>query len=515
MILTRRTALASGLSLAALAGCSGRREAPDGLLRVAIANPPDSLDPAIGQFAASALLYKQVFTPLTDYADDLTLAPGLADSWDSPDGGRTWRFRLRDGLRWSDGAPLTAEDVVWSVRRILDPATAGGELGDFYAVENAQAVLAGEMPVDAIGVDEPAAGVVEFRLTQRLGVFPLLMREFYPFPRHVIEAHGDDWVRPEHFVGSGPFTLAGRGALSFNLIRNTEAIRPAAVPAVRVDIVDEPSTRVRMFRAGEFDLVEQPPATQIPLLREQLGERIGSYPAPKLTYLKINLRRPPLDQLAVRRALSLAIDRPFLADQIMGGSATATARVLRPADRMPAATDAAREVLAQAGLTGDKRPVVVLRTTSGERERLAIAIADDWNRAGIDTELFASAPVDLYSAVDGGDFDVALSSFDRGLKTDPNFLMEPFAQGGFADDSGWFDTGAPETASFNTLIDEARSAVEAEQRTRLYTDAEQVLLDQQIIIPLLHEQAHWLVSDRVTGLTSGVQPQLWRRLTLA
>lgn len=514
MILTRRTALASGLSLAALAGCSGRREAPDGLLLVAIANPPDSLDPAIGQFAASALLYKQLFTPLTDYADDLSVSPGLAESWDSPDDGQTWRFRIRDGLRWSDGAPLTAEDVVWSVQRILDPSTAGGELGDFYAVENAQAVLSGERPVSAIGVSSPTTGVVEFRLTQPLGVFPLLMREFYPFPRHVIEDHGDAWVRPEHFVGSGPFTLADRGALSFDLVRNPHAIRPAAVPAVRVDIVDEPSTRVRMFRAGEFDLVEQPPATQIPLLREQLGTRMRSFPAPKFTYLKVNLRRSPLDQPALRRALSIAIDRHFLADQIMGGSASATARVLQGRDAAPGNIEVARRLLEQAGLTGSDRPRVTLRTTSGERERLAIAIADDWNRAGIETELFASAPVDLYSAVDGGDFDVALSHFNRGLKTDPTFLMEPFAQGGFADDSGWFDSGAPETGAYNALIDDARSAVAAEDRNRLYAEAESVLLDTQVIIPLLHEQAHWLVSDRVSGLTEGVQPQLWRRLAV-
>lgn len=512
MILTRRSALASGLAAATLAGCSGRREAPAGLMRVAIANQPDSLDPAIGQFAASALLYKQLFTPLTDYADDLGLAPGLADSWETPDGGLTWRFFLRNGLRWSDGAPLTSDDVVWSVQRILDPATAGGELGDFYAVENAQAVLAGEQPVSAVGAVSPAPGIVEFRLTQTLGLFPLLMREFYPFPRHIIAAHGNDWVRPENFAGSGSFSLAARGALSFDLVRNEEAIRPAAVPAVRVDIVDEPSTRVRMFQAGEFDLVEQPPAMQMALLREQLGDRIRSFPAPKFTYLKINLQRSPLDRVLLRRALSVSIDRRFLASQIMGGTALPTEQIIPAGGDNEAPPETARQLLEAAGLTESNAPRIVLRTTSGERERLAISIADDWNRAGIETELLATAPVDLYSAVDGGDFDVALSHFDRGLKTDPNFMMEPFSEGGFADDSGWFETPSEPNRRFSDFIDTARSQIEPDQQSLYYRLAERELLEQQIVIPLLHEQAHWLVSDRVTGMTDGVQPQLWRGL---
>ncbi|WP_420433644.1 peptide ABC transporter substrate-binding protein [Hyphobacterium sp.] len=509
MILTRRSALASGLATATLAGCSGHREPPTSLLRVAIANQPDSLDPAIGQFAASALLYKQLFTPLTDYDADLGLAPGLAERWETPDAGRTWRFILRDDLRWSDGAPLTSEDVVWSVERILDPATAGGELGDFYAVENAQAVLAGERPVSAVGVMSPAPGIVEFRLSQPLGLFPLLMREFYPFPRHIIAAHGNDWVRPQNFTGSGPFSLARRGALSFDLVRNDQAIRPATVPAVRVDVVDEPSTRVRMFRAGEFDLVEQPPAMQMPLLREQLGNRIRSFPAPKFTYLKINLLRPPLDRVPLRRALSISIDRRFLASQIMGGTARPTERIIPGGRNAVTPSVSARQLLEAAGLVGRDAPRIVLRTSSGERERLAISIADDWTRSGIETELLATAPVDLYSAVDGGDFDVALSHFDRGLKTDPNFMMEPFSQGGFADDSGWFETPSEPNRRFREFIDAARRQIDVDQQSHYYSLAEHSLLEQQVVIPLLHEQAHWLVSDRVTGLTDGIQPQRW------
>jgi len=506
--LTRRGALLSSFAGLGVVACSGRREAPPGLLRVAIGNMPDSLDPAIGQFAASALLYKQLFAPLTDYSENLGVAPGLAENWTTTDGGRTWLFAIPDNRRWSDGAPLTAEDITWSVTRILDPSTAGGALGDFYAVENARAVLTGEMPVDALGVRARGPRLVEFRLEQPLGIFPTLMREFYPFPRHVIEAHGNDWVREENFVGSGPFTLAGTGALSFDLIRNVHSYAPARVPAARVEIVDDASTRTRMFRAGDFDLAEAPPPTQIQRLRQQLGDQVHSFSAPKFTYLKINLRRPEFQDARLRKFLSTITDRAFLANQIMDETATATETVIPGSGRPPHSDPVALTF-------NSPDPVsITLRTTSGDRERLAIAIADDWNRAGIQTELLATAPVDLYSAVDGGDFDVALSHFDRGLKANPNFMMEPFTQGGFADDSGWFGTGTAESDAFNAAILSARQAVEEAERTEFYQQAEAILLDQQIIIPLLHERAHWLISERMSGLIANVQPQLWRGLSI-
>ena len=504
--LTRRGAMLTSLAGLGLAACSGRREAPPGLLRVAISNMPDSLDPAIGQFAASALLYKQLFAPLTDYSDDLGVGPGLAESWSAEDAGRRWIFTFREGLRWSDGHELTVDDVIWSVQRILDPATAGGELGDFYAVENARAVLTGELPPTAVGVSRVGPRQIEFRLGQPLGLFPNLMREFYPFPRHAIEAHGNDWVRPENFVGSGPFTLADMGALSFELVRNDFSYAPATVAAAHVEIVDDASTRTRMFRAGDFDLAEAPPPTQLQLLRQQLGDQVRSFPAPKFTYLKINLRRPALQNVGLRRFVSAMTDRAFLATQIMDETASATDSII------PGSTEASHSRTPPELEGIDDSIRITLRTTSGDRERLAIAIADDWNRAGVQTEILATAPVDLYSAVDGGDFDIALSHFDRGLKANPNFMMEPFTEGGFADDSGWFEIGGPETDAFNAAIALARQAVGDSERTRFYQQAEAILLDQQVIIPLLHEQAHWLISERVSGLTPDVQPQIWRRL---
>ncbi|MEP3073123.1 MAG: ABC transporter substrate-binding protein, partial [Maricaulis sp.] len=293
-MLNRRTLLAASLATG-LTACS-RSAPPEGLLRVATTNLPDSLDPARGEFASAALAYKQLHAGLTEYAPDGSVAPGLAESWTFREDGRLWYFHLRDGLTWSDGHPLTAEDIVWSARRLVDPAQSFARLGDFFAIENARAVLAGGMPSEAMGVSALNERSVEFRLTDPLGLLPVLMREFYPFPRHVIERHSADWVRPENMVTAGAYTLTGESQLHLSMTRNPAYYDAArvAIPAIRLDAVQDAATRVRLFRAGDYDLADQPPANQIGFLRDRLGERFRSFDAPILRYLKLNHARAPL-----------------------------------------------------------------------------------------------------------------------------------------------------------------------------------------------------------------------------
>ncbi|MHA6287275.1 peptide ABC transporter substrate-binding protein [Maricaulis sp. CAU 1757] len=496
-MLNRRTLLAAGTA-SGLAAC-GRGEAPIGLLRVATANLPDSLDPARGEFAAAALAYKQIHAGLTEYAPDGGVMPGLAELWESDESGLNWVFRLRDGLTWSDGHALTAEDVVWSARRLVDPAQSFANLGDFYALANARAVLAGEAAPETLGIAAADERTVHVRLTEPLGLLPVLMREFYPFPRHVIERHGLDWVRPENIVTAGAYTVSDVSQISLGLRKNPhyhDAFR-VVIDAARLDAVRDDSTRVRLFRAGDYDLADNPPANQIGFLRDRLGSRFQSFDAPILRYLKVNHAREPLTSLRVRRALSAAVDRAFIAREFFSGTANPATAILPGSHHDPEGGN----------LTLD-RPLE-LRCTTGESERIALAIADDWRRIGLECELLVTYPTDLYQAVEAGQFDIAIASFNRGLKADPFFMLDPFAPGGFAANFNWSDD------RFAELMGAARAEDEPERRARLYRAAEARLLDEQAVIPLLHERAHWLVGDRVRGTMPGIQPMLWRNLALS
>lgn len=514
-------ALGLGLSGLSLSGCARRSESPDGLLRVAIDTEPDSLDPLKGQFASAALLYKQLHAPLTEYSPSGGLAPGLATNWRSDDG-QVWTFRLAAGLRWSDGAPLTAQDVVWTARRAVDPATGFANLGDFFAVRGARAALAGEIAPDQIGVHAPDDLTVMFEMDQPVGAFPVLMREFYPLPRHAVQANPDRWTRAETWVGAGPYVLAEDGAMSWTLARNPnfQAAATVSIPAIRVELVEDPATRMRLFRAGDLDLADQPPAEQIGFLRDQLGERLRGFRAPILTYLKVNHRHEALSDPRVRRALSMAVDRRFMVDEFFSGEADPALTVIPPEldeDGARPAIDgrsdpiAARALLAEAGYGPNSPLQLELRTTTGSRTRLAISIADDFAMAGVRCEIEATYPEDLYQAVAAGEHDLALGRFDRGLKSDEDFMMQPFAPGGFADDHGWSGEAFDR---FSQTMDAARAEVSASSRARLHREAEAVFLDAQVNIPLVHERAFWMIADRVGGLNEGLQPHLWRDLRL-
>ena len=498
-MLNRRTLLAASAATT-LAACSRTGPPPD-LLRVATTGLPDSLDPARGEFAAAALVYKQIHAGLTEYGPDGALAPGLAESWSVDESGLVWTFRLREELRWSDGHPLTAEDVAWSARRIVDPAQSFAVLGDFYAVTNARAIHTGQMPPDQLGVTALDDRTVEFRLDTPLGLLPTLMREFYPFPRHVIERVGLDWVKPEHIVTAGAYTVVSESQMSLDLAKNPNyyAADTVTIPAIRIDGVREDATRMRLFRAGDYDLADRPPANQIAYWREQLGNQFQSFDAPILRYLKVNHAREPLGDVRVRRLLSRAIDRQFLAHEFYDDTASPTELVL------PGSVITDSDLTPQAG--GVSR-ALQLRTTTGEGERLAVAIADDWARYGIETELLVSYPTDLYQAVDAGDFDIAIASFNRGLKADPFFMLDPFAPDGLAANFNWDDE------TFSQLMAAARRQNEPAAREQLYLAAMERIHDQMAVIPLLHERAHWLVGERVTGARADVQPMLWRNLEL-
>jgi oligopeptide transport system substrate-binding protein len=510
--LTRRTALAAPAA-ALLAACTRRSGPPADLLRAAIDSEPDSLNPLKGQFASSALLYKQLHAPLTEYSPSGGLAPGLASSWRSADA-RTWRFTLREGLMWSDGTPLTAEDVVWTAQRAVDPSTGFADLGDFFAVVNARAALRGEVPPEQIGVSAPDLRTVIFQLDRPVALFPVLMREFYPLARHALEASPEGWLRPEGWISAGAYRLSGRGALSLTLSRNPRfhAAQSVAIEQIEVQVIEDAAARARRFRAGDLDLADRPPGDQIGFLRGELGDLLRAYPAPILTYIKVNCAKPHLADPRVRRALSLAIGRRRLNDQFFNGEAAPTGTVIPDEDHAaPArAPDSARALLAEAGFGADNPLRVELRATAGDRDRVAVAIMDDFAQAGIQTTLNATYPNDLYQAVDGGDYDLALARFDRGLKTDPEFMIQPFARDGFADNTNW--TG-PQRAAFDTLIDAASAELEAADRLSILREAERIFLAEMSSIPLLHERAYWMVSGRVDA-PGAIPPHLWRDLAL-
>jgi len=472
------------------------------VLRVGLSGAPDSLDPAIAQFATAAILLNQLHAPLDSYRP----GQGLVESWEAEADGAVWRATLREGLQWSDGAPLTADEIVWNVQQAAGPGSVYSGVGDLLPLKGAADASLGLRPVTEIGVSAPDARTVVFELAEPLGVFPETMREFYPRPRHAIEAHGPDWVQPENFVCAGPYLLTRSTQLSMSLARNPRyfASGDVALAAVEVEAVEDEAARLRMFRAGDLDLAQDPPLQSVRVL----GDEMHVYDAPRLTYLKPNHASPVLGDARVRRALSLAVDREFIASALFADLAAPAPAII------PASPNAdprgraerqeeARALVEAAGAAGAE---LELLQSGGEREGIAVTLADDWAAIGIETTISRTDDTGLYAAVDEGRFDLALARFDRGLKTAPWRYLEPFAPGGFAANFNW---RAPDLSA---ALAEIRAEPDAERRAALAFAAERAVLEEAALIPLLHERAGWLSAGALRDSGTG-QPLFWANLS--
>jgi oligopeptide transport system substrate-binding protein len=248
--------------------------------------------------------------------------PASAESWTVSPDGLSWTFRLRPGLEWSDGTPLTAEDFVYSYRRLLDPASAASNAGLFLALRNARKIVQKQMPPDALGVRAPDPRTIVMELEYPVPYFLQILTntQAVPVPRHVIEKLGRDWTRPGSLVSNGPYVLAERVPQSYVKLVKNPRYRDAA--AVRIDEVfwhptQDLGAAFRSFRAGEMDVVLNVAPDDLGWIRENQPEALHTGPIHATYLLVLNVARKPLDDVRVRRALSLAIDRDAIANQLL------------------------------------------------------------------------------------------------------------------------------------------------------------------------------------------------------
>lgn len=504
--LNRRTILLSALA-ASLAAChksDGKSEVPG--LRIGIAGAPDSYSPLIGMFASAALLFKQLYLPLTDYGPDGGLVPGIAKSWQMGADRLSWTFDLRDDLQWSDGDMITADDVVATVQAMLNPQSVAPDAGDFIFLANAQDVLSGKKPVSDLGITKTGPAQVQFRFARPIGVFPELMREFYPLPAKVLTSDSD-WPEPPAFIGSGAYDLQAETPLEINLTANAHALHKPFFPQVHVQVVEDPATRARMVRSGDLDLAVDPPPSHFKRLMENPDLELHGWDAPKLVYIKPNFSDPVLAHKEVRQALSLAVDRDFIAHTLMAGSARPAWGILpdTPAGPdLPRRQDQARQLLASAGFDGGI--TVQLLHAGGEMERIAVVLQQNWDQIGITCNLQGSDPQGLYSFIDEGAFTLALASFDRGLKRSDWRLIEPFASDGFASNFGWH------SIAYDDAVINTRAQNNPKLRNQQAHKAAAILHDDAAVIPLLWQKKFWLARKGLSGFSKVIPPDYWGRV---
>jgi oligopeptide transport system substrate-binding protein len=477
---------------------------------------PSTVDPHQISFPGEQLVILDLFTGLTTPDMQNRPQPGCAESWTVSADRRTWLFRLRAGLQWSDGVPLTAEDFVWSFRRALDPATAFPFASRLYPIRNARAVATGALPPARLGVSAPDARTVRIELEDPV---PYLLDVLsggvgMPVPRHAIERHGRAWIRPENFVGNGPFVLERWVPQAY--IRMRRNPRFWAASAVRLDAVhhypaDNPVTMVRRFQSGGLDLVMVVPPERADWARREYGGALRESRALGNEVLAFNTRRGPTADARVRRALSMAIDREQIAARIVGDSGVAAWGYVPPgADNYPgggARVDfagwplpqrqaEARRLLGQAG-HGPPRPLRIRLAFAGsdQNRKIAVAIAAMWRAIGVEAVLQQQETKAVVAAVARGGLDAARVIWTAGDGHPVVFLERMLSSGSTA---GVNPSGYSNPA-FDAMMARAAAEPDVGRRAVLLREAEALALAEQPVAPLHYMMGRRLVSPRVSG----------------
>ncbi|HLZ65797.1 MAG TPA: peptide ABC transporter substrate-binding protein [Aliidongia sp.] len=493
----------------------------EAVLHRVIAADLGSLDPHLIGNEYETVVTSDLFEGLTVYGPDASIRPGVAERWDVAPDGKTYVFHLRPGLAWSDGTALTAGDFVYSLRRALDPATGSPYSEILYPIAGARAIAEGPgKDLATLGVSAPDPLTVRITLDRPAAFLPAVLAHSmaFPVPEAAIARWGKDWIRPEHFVGNGAFTLdqwVPQGRLSF--VRNPHYHAAASVALDRVDwlVIADEVTAYKAFRAGEIDLAEAP-ARLLPEARRELAASLHEQPLLNTRYVEIDMARSPLaDDRRLREALALALDQTAIETKVVPAGGTpafsfvpdgmpgyAPARLAFATTTMTERLARARGLWADAGY-GRDHPLTIEFLTDDLPDYLleAKAIAALWQQAlpGLTVKLDANEYQVVSARLVRRDYQVSISSWNADFPDPWNFLAA------WRRDAGTTNVVAYRNEAYEAALDRAEAQLDPPARMAGLAAAERLLLDDFAILPYGFGRDRALVAGRVAGWQANAQ----------
>ncbi|WP_288017583.1 peptide ABC transporter substrate-binding protein [Blastomonas sp.] len=454
------------------------------------------LDPQVYSDIASLRVAADQFEGLTRFDGAGRAVAGLARDWTVSADGRVWRFTLRDGLRFSDSSAITAGVFVAGWRRLNDPAIGSPHTALFAAIADVRA---------------DGDGVVIVTLNAPFPQIPALLAHpaMAALPLHRTGGAHGDWTAERPLVSSGPYRTR-EWRLNDRLVMERNPRWHAGRAPIAMVVwkpVDDALAGMRLFLAGDADISGDFPQSRHGWLVAQrpqavrTGDYLGSY------YFTLNTRKPPFDDAPVRKGLSMAVDREWIARALLPmGNAPAYA-IVPPALAGGAAVQPdwavwplaqrqreARRLIATAGFSPARPLRFEIRiNSSAEHRRMAVALAAMWKPLGVEASILNSEPALHFAAMRRGDFQMARSGWIADLPAPENFLAVHRSDSGEVNYSGHADP------VFDALLDTAMATADPPARQAAMRAAEARLLETMPVIPLWYYRSGALVAPRVTG----------------
>lgn len=477
----------------ALAGC-GRRNAQSNRIVIALDREVTTLDPAMHRSRTVESVVRNIFDGLVTRDRDMKIVPELAESWRLIDE-NNWEFKLRGGVKFQDGSPFTAEDVIFTIERILKPGAIGGE-------SSPRKGLLGE--IDGVKAVDDLTVVVH--TAEPFPALPAMLTFHEIVPKRYIEKVGEEEFASNP-IGTGPFRLASwkRGE-RIQLVRfddyyggspEIEPVGPAKLDVLVFKAMPESSTRIASLLAGEATLIEKVPPHSVKILSTPQTEA-RTAEGTRTHYLGFNLVRGPFRDLRARQAIAHAIDFESIVNKVLSGYATVLAgplvpiafgfdKDLRPVEHSP---NRARRLMRQCRFPMDL--LLEIDTEEADKE-IAQVLADQLRAIGLNARARVWNWDMLNPALLSRRRTMFLTHWGN-ASLDPIGILEPlFTTGGRGNFTGFAD------ATVDSLLSKARSSLDERERERLYIRAQRAILAQLPAAFGLARKEIYGVSKRVTN----------------
>ncbi|PXW72211.1 oligopeptide transport system substrate-binding protein [Loktanella sp. PT4BL] len=502
---------------------TGEALASDQTFTYRVGDESPSIDPGLVEDVDGAAVVRDLFEGLYNQDAAGNLVPGVALSHEVSDDGLVYTFTLRDNAMWSNGDTVTAGDFVYAWQRAASPALASPYSWyiELMSIENGAAVIAGDMEPSALGVTAIDDTTLEVRLSQPLPYFPQMLTHGTTFPVHqaTVEEFGNDWVLPENMVSNGAYVLT-EFVPQERLVRERNPMYwdndNTIIERVVKLVVPDENVALTRYLAGELDLTDVP-AGQFPRLSEQYPDQAVSVPMACSYYYMFNLRdgaSPEIQDPNVRKALSLAIDRDIIVNNVLAGGQKAaytfthwaTAGFETPDIPMATMTQAERnamavELLTEAGYGSDNPlSIDLVYNTNDSHRSVAIAISQMWKQTlGVDTTLANQEWQTFLEARSNGDFEVARGGWCADYNEASTFLDLMQSESGY-NDSKYVN---PEV---DALLAEAKTSANPQAN---YDRVEEFIAQDTPIIPIYHYAAVDMFAENLEGWPYENFEQTW------
>lgn len=488
-------------------------------LAVQIGPNPETLDPALNSAVDGGNMLLHLYECLLVVDQEGKLAPGQAETWETSTDGLTWTFHLRDGLTWSNGEPLTANDFVYTWKRVCNPDIAAPYAETVLGmVKGYEEAVAGN--IDALAVSAPDDKTLVVELNNPCTFFGSLaaFATLSPVNEATIEANGDAWaVAPETYISNGPFYMTEWVPGSHIKVAknpyywNADAVKLGSIKFV---LMEDSNAAYNAYQTGEVLLIKDVPTEEIPSLAGNeefyVEPIIGTY------YVSLNNSLEVFQDARVRKALSLAIDREYVASTLMQGTYTAAPNFMGPGwidtdgsefisksnggkpyidvTNFDANLEEAKQLMEEAGYKdGAGFPAITYSTNdSGYHRVVAEYLQQAWGELGITLNVNIMEWASFTPTRRAGDYEAARNGWVGDYSDPSNMLDLLYSTNGNND-------GKFNNAEFDAAMDIARTTLNAAERSEALHKAEDILMAETACIPIAYYNDFWLQSGKITG----------------